>query len=45
MVAGTNGCLRKLDVPILGWTIRENVEYEKIKDVCDNFITEIFILK
>jgi len=37
--------LRKLDVPILGWTIRENVEYEKIKNVCDNFITEIFNLK
>ncbi|MGI6575176.1 MAG: glycerophosphodiester phosphodiesterase family protein [bacterium] len=36
--------LKKLGVPILGWTVRERAEYEKIKDVCDNYITEIFDL-
>ncbi|NLY43165.1 MAG: glycerophosphodiester phosphodiesterase [Clostridiaceae bacterium] len=36
--------LRKLKVPVLGWTVREIAEYEKVKDVCDNFITEIFEL-
>lgn len=37
--------LRKLGVPVLGWTIKDTADYEKVKDVCDNFIVEIFDLK
>jgi len=36
--------LKKLGVPLLGWTVRERAEYERVKDICDNFITEIYDL-
>lgn len=37
--------IKKLGVPVLAWTIREEADYEKVKDICDNFIVEIFDLK
>lgn len=36
--------LKKLGVPILGWTIRDKDQYQRLKNECDNFITEIFEL-
>lgn len=36
--------LKKLGVPVLGWTVRDRAEYERVKDICDNFITEIYDL-
>lgn len=36
--------IKKLGVPVLAWTIKDKEEYEKIKDVIDNFIVEIFDL-
>jgi len=36
--------VKKLGVPLLGWTVRDRAEYERVKDICDNFITEIYDL-
>jgi len=37
--------LRKLDVPVLGWTVKSVEEYESVKSVFDNFIVEEFALE
>lgn len=38
----TFASIKKLGVPILGWTIRDKDDYEKVKNYCDNIIVEIY---
>lgn len=32
--------LKKLGVPVLGWTIKDNATYQKVRNECDNFIVD-----
>ena len=36
--------LKKLGVPVLGWTVDSNSTYQKVKDECDNLIVDTFDL-
>lgn len=36
--------LKKLGVPVLGWTVQNREEYQKFKDICDNLITDTYDL-
>lgn len=36
--------LKKLGVPVLGWTVDSNSTYQKVKDQCDNLIVDTFDL-
>jgi len=42
---GTFKNLRKLGVPVLGWTISNKAEYQRMKNECDNFIVDAFDLE
>ncbi len=37
--------LKKLGVPVLGWTIQDQGTYQKVKSDCDNFIVDTVELK
>lgn len=36
--------LKKLGVPVLGWTLDDKSTYQKVKNECDNFIVDTFDL-
>jgi len=36
--------LKKLGVPVLGWTVDSKSTYEKVQNACDNFIVDTFDL-
>ena len=37
--------LKKLGVPVLGWTVDSKSTYQRVKDECDNFIVDTFDLR